>query len=187
MLGGAILTSEAINEEFYKRRPAPHRPVAVAVQRLGPGQGPGDPGPARAPPDRARAAALADVVGPAQGGQAGARIRSAPDHPRPRHRQGPDERRRNRDRPGPGRARGGLASSSTPWRSSTSPTISGDAKSMATHPPTTTHRSVPEEQRPAAGRGRRRRAPVGRPGKPRSDLTRDVIRALRSGVNPPLP
>jgi hypothetical protein len=27
----------------------------------------------------------------------------------------------------------------------------GDAKSMATHPPTTTHRSVPEEQRPLLG------------------------------------
>ena len=27
----------------------------------------------------------------------------------------------------------------------------GDAKSMATHPPTTTHRSVPEEERPLLG------------------------------------
>ncbi len=53
------------------RRPAPHRPVAVAVQRLGPGQGPGDPGPARAPPERHRRGP-GRRGGPAQGGQAGA-------------------------------------------------------------------------------------------------------------------
>jgi O-succinylhomoserine sulfhydrylase len=54
VLGGAILTSEAINEEFYRDSPAPHRPVAVAVQRLGDAEGSGDPGPARPPPDRHR-------------------------------------------------------------------------------------------------------------------------------------
>jgi O-succinylhomoserine sulfhydrylase len=53
----------------------------------------------------------------------------------------------------------------------------GDAKSMATHPPTTTHRSVPEEMRPSLGvvEGGVRLS-VGL--ESLSDLTRDVTRAL---------
>ncbi|PVM91290.1 O-succinylhomoserine sulfhydrylase [Caulobacter endophyticus] len=53
----------------------------------------------------------------------------------------------------------------------------GDAKSMATHPPTTTHRSVPEEMRPLLGvvEGGVRLS-VGL--ESLSDLTRDVTRAL---------
>jgi O-succinylhomoserine sulfhydrylase len=53
----------------------------------------------------------------------------------------------------------------------------GDAKSMATHPPTTTHRSVPEEMRPSLGvvEGGVRLS-VGL--ESLADLTRDVIRAL---------
>ena len=53
----------------------------------------------------------------------------------------------------------------------------GDAKSMATHPPTTTHRSVPEEQRPLLGVTEGGvRLSVGLEGV--EDLKRDVIRAL---------
>jgi O-succinylhomoserine sulfhydrylase len=53
----------------------------------------------------------------------------------------------------------------------------GDAKSMATHPPTTTHRSVPEEMRPSLGvvEGGVRLS-VGL--ESLADLTRDVTRAL---------
>ena len=53
----------------------------------------------------------------------------------------------------------------------------GDAKSMATHPSTTTHRSVPEDQRVAMGlTAGWVRMSVGLEGK--NDLTRDVSRAL---------
>jgi O-succinylhomoserine sulfhydrylase len=53
----------------------------------------------------------------------------------------------------------------------------GDAKSMATHPPTTTHRSVPEEQRPQLGVTEGGvRLSVGLESV--EDLKRDVIRAL---------
>ncbi len=53
----------------------------------------------------------------------------------------------------------------------------GDAKSMATHPPTTTHRSVPEEMRPLLGVTEGGvRLSVGLESLP--DLTRDVTRAL---------
>ncbi len=53
----------------------------------------------------------------------------------------------------------------------------GDAKSMATHPPTTTHRSVPEEQRPSLGVTEGGvRLSVGLESV--EDLKRDVIRAL---------
>ena len=53
----------------------------------------------------------------------------------------------------------------------------GDAKSMATHPPTTTHRSVPEEMRPLLGVTEGGvRLSVGL--ESLSDLTRDVTRAL---------
>jgi O-succinylhomoserine sulfhydrylase len=53
----------------------------------------------------------------------------------------------------------------------------GDAKSMATHPPTTTHRSVPEEERLAIGVTEGTvRLSVGLEGV--NDLIRDVSRAL---------
>jgi O-succinylhomoserine sulfhydrylase len=53
----------------------------------------------------------------------------------------------------------------------------GDAKSMATHPSTTTHRSVPEDQRIAMGlTAGWVRMSVGLEG--RNDLARDVTRAL---------
>jgi O-succinylhomoserine sulfhydrylase len=53
----------------------------------------------------------------------------------------------------------------------------GDAKSMATHPPTTTHRSVPEEERLAIGVTEGTvRLSVGLEGA--NDLIRDVSRAL---------
>jgi len=53
----------------------------------------------------------------------------------------------------------------------------GDAKSMATHPSTTTHRSVPEDQRLAMGLTPGWvRMSVGLEG--RNDLSRDVVRAL---------
>lgn len=53
----------------------------------------------------------------------------------------------------------------------------GDAKSMATHPSTTTHRSVPEDQRIAMGlTAGWVRMSVGIEG--RNDLARDVMRAL---------
>jgi O-succinylhomoserine sulfhydrylase len=53
----------------------------------------------------------------------------------------------------------------------------GDAKSMATHPPTTTHRSVPEEERPSLGVTEGGvRLSVGLESV--EDLKRDVIRAL---------
>lgn len=53
----------------------------------------------------------------------------------------------------------------------------GDAKSMATHPPTTTHRSVPEEMRPLLGVTEGGvRLSVGL--ESLADLTRDVTRAL---------
>ena len=53
----------------------------------------------------------------------------------------------------------------------------GDAKSMATHPATTTHRSVPEAERLAMGlTAGWVRMSVGLEG--RADLARDVTRAL---------
>ena len=53
----------------------------------------------------------------------------------------------------------------------------GDAKSMATHPPTTTHRSVPEAERPSLGVTEGGvRLSVGL--ESLADLTRDVTRAL---------
>jgi O-succinylhomoserine sulfhydrylase len=53
----------------------------------------------------------------------------------------------------------------------------GDAKSMATHPSTTTHRSMPEEERVAIGLTQGWvRMSVGLEGA--RDLTRDVNRAL---------
>jgi hypothetical protein len=149
VLGGAILTSEAINEEFYRDSAAPHRPVAVAVQRLGPAQGPGDPGPARAPPDRHRLRALADTIG---------------EHKKVKQVLYPFRA----DHPGHNVAKAQMSGGGTVLaldlgsREAAFKFLNaleivdisnnlGDAKSMATHPPTTTHRSVPEEQRPSLG------------------------------------
>jgi O-succinylhomoserine sulfhydrylase len=59
----------------------------------------------------------------------------------------------------------------------------GDAKSMATHPPTTTHRSVPEDQRPSLGvteGGVRLSVGPGRPGRPQARCDP----CARSGVRP---
>ena len=56
----------------------------------------------------------------------------------------------------------------------------GDAKSMATHPTTTTHRSVPEEERLAMGLTPGWvRLSVGLEGA--DDLERDIVRALYAG------
>jgi len=174
VLGGAILTSEAINDEFYRD----------ALRHTGPTLSPFNAWvlvkgletlDLRVRRQTESAAALADVIA---------------DHGKARQVLYPFRT----DHPGYEIARkqmsgGGtvvaldLGSREAAFRFLNALEIVdisnnlGDAKSMATHPPTTTHRSVPEDQRPSLGvvEGGVRLS-VGL--ESLADLTRDVTRAL---------
>ncbi|NQE62887.1 O-succinylhomoserine sulfhydrylase [Caulobacter sp. RHG1] len=174
VLGGAILTSEAINEEFYRDY----------VRHTGPALSPFNAWvlvkgletlDLRVRRQNDTAAALADVIG---------------EHKKVREVLYPFRK----DHPGYEIAKkqmtgGGtviamdLGSREAAFKFLNALEIVdisnnlGDAKSMATHPPTTTHRSVPEEQRPSLGVTEGGvRLSVGLESV--EDLKRDVIRAL---------
>ena len=176
-LGGAVLGTEGVHRRARAQPDAAHRAGHVAVQRLGPAQGPGD--------------------AVAAGGEAGGRGAGAG----PRARGQPEGRRgwstrgwsptRSTSWPRP---RCTAAAPSSPSRSTAARTrrsrlmnalqvidISnnlGDAKSLITHPATTTHRRLGEEARlavgitdgvaaglgRAGGRARPGRGPPARPG-----------------------
>lgn len=174
VLGGAILTSEAINEEFY-RDPLRHTGPAlspfnawVLVKGL-------ETLDLRVRRQNDSATALADVIGEHK------KIKSVlypfrKDHP------GYDIARKQMTGGGTVIALD-LGSREAAFRFLNALEIIdisnnlGDAKSMATHPPTTTHRSVPEAERPSLGvvEGGVRLS-VGL--ESLEDLTRDVVRAL---------
>ena len=80
VMGGAILGGAALMEEAYKRSRPPPRTVAVAVQRLGAAQGPGDAGTPRAGAGADRRGPGRPRRGPPQG-QARAAIPGRADHP----------------------------------------------------------------------------------------------------------
>ena len=173
VLGGAILTSAAINDEFYRD----------ALRHTGPALSPFNAWvlvkgletlDLRVRRQTETCAALADII--AGHGKASVLYPFRPDHP------GYAVARKQMSGGGTVLAMD-LGSRAAAFRFLNALEIIdisnnlGDAKSMATHPPTTTHRSVPEAERPALGvvEGGVRLS-VGL--ESLADLTRDVTRAL---------
>ena len=153
VLGGVILGSREVHHRPRPPVPAADRPVAVAVQRLGAAEGPGDPAGARAA-RRPTPPARSPTRSPATRRSARLIYPGRADHPQADIVAQADEGRldalsRSRSRA----ARRAPSASSMRCKLIGISNNLGDAKSLITHPTTTTHQRLTPEQRAELGIG----------------------------------
>ena len=180
-LGGAVLGTAGVRRRAGKNLMRHTGPVAVAVQRLADDQGPGDPRPAGAPDGRLGLTVARTLEEWQHAGRGLARVVHPFLESHPQH----ELALRQMDGGGGTvvtfEVEGGKAAAFALMNALTLVDISnnlGDAKSLTTHPATTTHRRLEPEARAAVGitdgtirvsvgprgRARPRRRPRPRPG-----------------------
>ena len=146
-LGGVILADEKFIADHRAHLPAPDRPVAQPVQRLGAAEGAGDAGdPRRA--RRRRRRPSSPTCSPSIRKVTRVLYPGRADHPAGRARQAADDAAARRW--SPSRSKGGQAGAFKVANALKIIRISnnlGDAKSLITHPSTTTHQRLSEEAR----------------------------------------
>ena len=167
-LGGVVLGGREVRRRPSPHLPPPDRPVAQPVQRLGAAEGPGNAGDQGRARDRDGGEARRSRSPPTRASPASS-IPAAPTIPRRSSRSGRCAAARSDRLRGRGRPAGAFRFANALEIVLISNNL-GDAKSLITHPATTTHQRLSEEARLELGITRGHAAPLGRPrgrGRPR--------------------